>query len=313
MYGRHRVIKVFIGFDPKQPVAYNVCQYSVVANASGPVCIIPLILSQLPMKRRGLTEFTYSRFLVPHLSDFEGTSVFIDPDIIVTGDVYELLEYNDNPVYVMQDQEEFEWASVMVFNNSLCDNLTPEFIDDEYHGLFNFDWVRGDIGELPQEWNHLCFYKEPIEAKLYHYTVGIPVWDETREISPETPIWREYFDKSVSTVSWKSLMGNSVHAARMDKNIVVPNMVKVFFGRFIKNGIISIVSPQDVTMDDRGNGLFAGFEDPDTGDETHANIYYSEEDAAAVTKKIAEDHEADSWDVQHFEIIDPEHATESMV
>ena len=210
------MIQVFIGYDPRQPIAYNVCQYSIIENASKPVQITPLVLSQLPIKRRGLTEFTFSRFLVPYLSDFKGVSIFMDPDIIVTGDIYELLEYEKDrtPIYIMKEQEDFEWSSVMVFNNSLCEILTPDFIDDEHNSLFDFNWVEGIIGDLPTEWNHTCYYKEPTEAKLYHYTVGIPVWDETRDISPETSIWKEYFHKSISTISWKGLMGTSVHAER---------------------------------------------------------------------------------------------------
>ena len=71
---------VFIGYDPRQPIAYNVAQYSVVKNASQPVSVTPLILSQLPITRRGLTEFTFSRFLVPWLTGFKGKSMFMDQD-----------------------------------------------------------------------------------------------------------------------------------------------------------------------------------------------------------------------------------------
>lgn len=67
------MIRVFIGYDPRQPLAYNVMQHSIARHSSVPVAITPLILDQLPITRRGLTEFTYSRFLVPALCDFKGS------------------------------------------------------------------------------------------------------------------------------------------------------------------------------------------------------------------------------------------------
>ena len=53
-YGRMRAstARVFIGYDHRQPVAFSTCAHSIVRNASGPVAITPLILSQLPITRR---------------------------------------------------------------------------------------------------------------------------------------------------------------------------------------------------------------------------------------------------------------------
>ena len=36
------------------------------------------------------TEFTYSRFLVPHLCDYRGKAIFMDNDMLCFGDVKEL-------------------------------------------------------------------------------------------------------------------------------------------------------------------------------------------------------------------------------
>ncbi len=304
------MIQIFIGYDPRQPVAYNVCQHSIVTNASKPVQITPLILSQLPIERRGLTEFTYSRFLVPYLSDFKGVSIYMDPDIIVTGDVYELLQYeeDDTPVWIMQEQEQFEWSSVMVFENSLCEILTPDFIEDDYNDLFDFDWVGGEIGELPKEWNHTCFYKEPIEAKLYHFTVGIPVWDETREVSPETSIWKEYFDKSISTVSWKSLMGDSVHTYRridQDTPIKFGDSTIVYVGKIITGETFILIGPEnaDYKDEDENHAFFVGMENPD-GEEEHVNVFFNLDEATSATKQQAEKIKGDSWEVLYIDFAD---------
>src|SRR5437879_2363173 len=108
---RPGALRIFIGYDPRQPIAYNVLQHSIIRHASRPVAITPLILAQLPIKRRGLTEFTYSRFLVPWLCHYQGQAVFLDSDMIVKGDIAELFFKFNADVAMMIEQAEFEWAS----------------------------------------------------------------------------------------------------------------------------------------------------------------------------------------------------------
>jgi hypothetical protein len=176
------------------------------------------VLSQLPIKRRGLTEFTYSRFLVPYLCGFKGKAVFMDADMAVTGDIAELFEHGGmNAVSVMMDQPKFEWASLMLFNCGACLRLTPEFIDDEKNKLFDLDWAPY-IGSLPQEWNHCVGYEEPREAKLYHYTQGLPCFYETIGL-PEDGVWNDERKAMLHSVPWKELMGRSIHAEPVLKRL----------------------------------------------------------------------------------------------
>ena len=215
-------LRVFIGYDPRQPVAFQVAAHSVWKHASMPVAITRLQLNQLPMHRRGLTEFTYSRFLVPYLSGFEGLSLFLDSDVLCRGDVAELLgfplEHLGVGVFVVPHTLKFERPSVMLFRNALCKTLTPEYIDDDSHGMFNFDWASS-VGALPKEWNHLVGYDVPNPlAKLVHFTQGIPCWPETiaSEFAAE---WITMFKESAGSVSFKDLMGPSVHVPHVQKRL----------------------------------------------------------------------------------------------
>jgi hypothetical protein len=205
-------LRVFIGYEPRQPIAYTVLQHSIVRYSSKPVSITPLILSQLPINRRGLTEFTYTRFLVPWLCSYRGTALFMDADMVVNGDIAELFAEADmSAVSVMQDQARFEWSSVMHFQCSACRILTPEFINDPKNKLLDLSWAH-TIGNLPKVWNHCVGYAEPrTDAKLYHYTQGLPVWAETEGL-PEDDAWIREHQAANSTVSWAELMGDSVHA-----------------------------------------------------------------------------------------------------
>lgn len=214
------MLNVYVGVDPRQPLSYNVLQHSIQRYRSEPVAVIPLKLSELPITRRGLTEFTYSRFLVPWLSGYAYQSVFMDADIVVRGDIAELFRCVDLTcaVQVMQEQARFEWASVMLFNNHKCQNLTPEYVQDEANNLFDLAWAS-KIGTLPPEWNHCVGYTEPKDAKLYHYTQGIPCWYETRG-QPEDIHWLEEHKDMLRTCSWRELMSESVHAVPVAKRVL---------------------------------------------------------------------------------------------
>lgn len=224
-------LKVFIGFDPRQPLAYSVAAYSAVVNSSVPVSVTPLIQRQLPVKRKGLTEFTFTRYLVPWLCDYEGYALFIDADMLVLGDLAELpWEMDEHLAYVYHKQSKlngqslgFERASVMLFNCHWCRNLTPEFIESGAPQEFN-RWAKGYY-ELDPAWNHLVGYDPPRkDAKIAHFTQGIPCFPETQhdEYADE---WRAALQASCATVSWEEIMGPSVHAQHKQKRKSVNNFL----------------------------------------------------------------------------------------
>lgn len=209
-----RPLRVFIGFDSRQPVAYNVAQMSILQHASAPVSITPLVLPTLPISRKGLSDFTYSRFLVPWLCDYEGRAVFMDSDFLCRADIAELFKLNTgHAVHVVQhDQRTFERPSLMLFNCEKCEILTPEYVETAKNPL-KLDWTQ-DIGFLPDEWNHLVSYDRPNpNAKMAHFTQGLPCYPEhpnlwNAEFGAE---WRQMAKLCQTTSKWETLMGSSVH------------------------------------------------------------------------------------------------------
>src|SRR3954454_4433898 len=98
---------IFVGFDSKEVVAYHVLAQSIVEHSSIPVALSPIVLNHLgglfTRERNPLqsTEFSFSRFLVPHLSGYEGWSLFMDCDMLARVDIAELWAQRDDRYAVM--------------------------------------------------------------------------------------------------------------------------------------------------------------------------------------------------------------------
>ena len=206
------MIRVFIGFDTVETVSYHVLSHSIQARCSEPVSITPLMLTQLSSlmtrERHNLqsTEFSFSRFLVPHLCDYQGWALFMDCDMLVLDDMADLWILRDDNFAVQvvkhdhvpkettkflgQPQSKYEkknWSSVMLFNNEKCKALTPDFVNTATGlELHRYQWLDGDhlIGDIPHRWNHLVGYDETVpvgEVSNLHYTIGGPYFDDYKD------------------------------------------------------------------------------------------------------------------------------------
>ena len=88
MNGNNTTLRVFVGWDSREDIAFQACKQSLLTAAKYPnnLEIYPLKLDELRKKgvytreedKLGSTEFTFSRFLVPALCDYEGWALFID-------------------------------------------------------------------------------------------------------------------------------------------------------------------------------------------------------------------------------------------
>lgn len=218
-------MKIFLGHDPRTAIASNVAQFSIWRRASRPVSIMPLVLDQLPLARRGLTEFTFSRFLVPYLCRYEGWALFADSDVLCTADIHEITTYADPRYSVMAVDTDpvFERAAVMLFNCAHPDNerLTPAYVETA-DNLLGLGWTDR-AGKLPRDWNHLVGYDPepyvidngdmPPVPRIIHYTKGIPVWEQTAGC-PYADLWHAERRAMCGVTTWEGLMAKSVHHAQ---------------------------------------------------------------------------------------------------
>lgn len=209
-------IPVFVGYDPREAIAYHTCVNSIIRNSSRPVAIVPVALNLFrdyaETHTDGSNHFIYTRFLVPYLMEYQGWAIFIDGDMIVRGDIaelWDLKQYTRDAMVVKHDyktrmkekylgspNEDYprkNWSSVILWNCNAMRNrqLNPEFVQKSTGAfLHRFSWIDDSrLGELPSEWNWLPDeYGANPNAKLLHYTLGTPCFDEFKH-TPMNEHW----------------------------------------------------------------------------------------------------------------------------
>lgn len=215
------MLRVFVGFDERQRVSFTTLATSIFETASKPVLVSPLVLRTLPITRRGLTPFTFSRFLVPWLCDFQGAAIFMDADMLLASDITELEQQiaDETAVSVVRSLDQYEQTSFMLLNCAHPSHrvLTPQFIQDTEINLHALEWVGdSEVGSLDATWNQLIGYQDIDFSKgNIHYTMGIPAFPETAT-SPGADLWRKHASLGMSAVPWADIMGQSVHAINIE-------------------------------------------------------------------------------------------------
>lgn len=207
------MIRVFIGYDSNEVVAWHTLCHSILRHTNQPVSFVALARNQLseiytkPKQGKESTEFSMTRFLVPYLSNYEGWSIFMDCDMLVTRDFSELWNLRDDQYAVQcvkhdysptttrkflnQEQSVYpkkNWSSVMLFNNAKCKALTPEYVNTATGlELHQFKWLENEdlIGEIPSEWNFLVgeehMFEDGVPGNI-HYTLGGPYFEDHEDV-----------------------------------------------------------------------------------------------------------------------------------
>jgi len=216
-------IKIVIGFDQRESVAYHTFCQSIIEKASSPISFMPLAINNLSDYKETHSDksndFIYSRFLTPYLNQFNGWAIFADGDMICQADIKELWDLRDESKAMLVVKHEYQtkayrkylgninenyprknWSSVILWNCSHPKHkiLTPEFIANQTGKyLHRFSWLNdNEIGELPKEWNWLAIeYPEERQAKLIHYTLGTPCFKEYKD-TEMADLWYSVYNKT---------------------------------------------------------------------------------------------------------------------
>lgn len=204
-------MRIYIGYDDKQSDASQVCEYSIQKYARTDVDIVHLKTSELEeqgiywRQDTGSTDFSYSRFLVPHLENYNGWAIFVDSDFVFKKDICTLgdeLACTPNAdlmscfvirhaPYVPQQSTKFygqtqeqlpmkNWSSLIFYNcgHEHTKRLTPMLVNNQKPSyLHRFQWTQDHlIGMMDVRWNWLVGEYGICQGKPYalHFTNGGP-------------------------------------------------------------------------------------------------------------------------------------------
>lgn len=210
-------MKLFIGFENRYPEMYEVCKESI-RRQNPNIKVYPLIKNQISDYSRPFegesTDFAFTRFLVPYLSNYEGISIFCDGDFLWRCDPYHLVHFLDgndkvavvkHPILVTSSHKKMDnkvnspyprkyWSSLMVFNNKECRNLGPKEVNNMAPSwLHRLGWADERISEIPATYNYLVGYYSFKNPQVIHYTDGGP-WIPEYKNTPYAEEWLKIYD-----------------------------------------------------------------------------------------------------------------------
>jgi lipopolysaccharide biosynthesis glycosyltransferase len=268
--------RIYIGWDSREDIAFQVAKQSILDHATIPVEIIPLKQKQLrkdgvywrSVDQLASTEFTFTRFLVPVLNDYTGWALFIDCDFVAVDDVKKLFDQRNEQYAVMCAQHDYvpkegtkmdgqqqhmyprkNWSSMMLINCGHPSNkgLTKEVVNNEHITgayLHRFSWLDdSEVGKISHEWNWLVgWYKEPEDGspKFLHYTEGGPWFKEYENCEYNYEYYKalaNYKDQTINKLNSKlESLNNKIYSA---DDLTLSESKKKLINDFIK----SIVDP----------------------------------------------------------------------
>jgi lipopolysaccharide biosynthesis glycosyltransferase len=227
---------IYIGWDSREPIAYDVAKKTLLDRASIPVEVHAIKLQELVEKGAytrevdplASTEFTYSRFFTPWLAGYKGWALFCDCDFLFLDDIAKLTEYLDPSKAVLCVKHDYtpkatvkmdgkvqtnyprkNWSSFMLFN---CEHpstrtLTPEVINSQTGAyLHRMQWAADEeIGALPESWNWLEGWSEKPKMgtpSAIHFTNGGPWFKDWQNVD-YGDLWRA--EASKVDPNWKPI------------------------------------------------------------------------------------------------------------
>jgi hypothetical protein len=168
-------------------LAAKVLEYSIKKHASMSVNVVPLCDVPVPLpknpKNHPRTGFSFARFLIPSLCDYNGKAIYLDADMLVFADIAKLWVSSLDEADILCAEHpgkngRVRQYSVMLMNCAKLrwniEEVVAGFDDGKYDYarlMYEFCIVPPDriAPTLPYEWNSLEFYEEG-KTCLVHYT-----------------------------------------------------------------------------------------------------------------------------------------------
>jgi lipopolysaccharide biosynthesis glycosyltransferase len=264
-------MKIFIGFDNNEKEAAKVCEYSLRKSSPKKLDITLLNINELnfnrPLDPLQSSEFTYTRFLVPFLCNYEGAALFLDSDMLVISDINELFDLYDSryalqvvkhdhvPLEITKKGNKIQsaylrknWSSLMLMNCSELKLWSKGYVEkasgSELHQFVGIDDFK--IGDITKEWNTLDILSH--NTKILHYTSGGP-WIKGCENHPESFLWLDYWKNMyqdgiknvLSAYDWNNIENNCFMNWCENKRLQEIAPEKISFVEFVRETLNNLL------------------------------------------------------------------------
>ena len=246
---------VWVGYDPAEDSAAKMFAHSIRSRTNmKDLKIIPIIRDELlahdicnrPIDPNGSTQFSITRFMVPHLMNYTGTGIFFDCDMLITRDIQEMFDLVDTNYAVQLCKHDYtpssenkmgglpqtayprkNWSAVTIYN---CDHTSTQKLTDDVvekespKYLHRYEWLEDDeIGGLPLEFNFLVgemSWDTNNKTELpfnVHHTLGPPnLWWEQRDAEYSAYWLSEFkacfgrdFNPKLDSINYTDLVDNA--------------------------------------------------------------------------------------------------------
>lgn len=177
-------MKIYVGWDPRDELAFRACVSSLLKHSSIPLTIFPL--KEYDLRRKGYyrrdywvertgqmvdntdgrpfsTQFAFSRFTVPLIEKNPGWTVFCDADFLWRDDIAKLVSQFDESKKLMCVKHFYEpcesqkfdnmsqgryarknWSSLMAFNLPACKITKDKINNAKGQYLHQFQWLEDE-------------------------------------------------------------------------------------------------------------------------------------------------------------------------
>lgn len=203
-------IRVFIGTDESQLGAAAVLKQSIIETASMPVRIETMERVEIPqpadVRQSQRTGFSFSRWAIPELCNYQGRAIYIDADMMVFTDIKELWEWpmGDATIAIVDGTNTSYCADVAKGNKNETSVMVMDCAKAPWSlaslvkgldGQYDYKQMMSDlcfldesaiVRTIPRRWNAMDYWDDSVS--LLHYT-NVPTQPWVTVGNPYGHVW----------------------------------------------------------------------------------------------------------------------------
>lgn len=197
-------VRVFVAATVSEALPVKVLEYSIRQHASATVVVTPLYEAGIPIphprdrENQPRTPFSFQRFLIPQVCEYQGVAIYLDSDMLVFKDIVGLWRRpfglaNVLTSYVDSASGRKPQFSVMLMDCNQLDWSIQDIVDRLDAGELSYEQLMYECAlasasdVIEPDWNSLEAYKEGRTALLHYTDMNTQPW--VSHLNPLGYLW----------------------------------------------------------------------------------------------------------------------------